>query len=133
MIADAVTDMMDSVISWLFDKLMYLARVIAYWFPADFTSLSKDFLYSGQILGLGFKTLVFASYAIVIVVGGFLVMTNETLQTRYNIREILPRMVMGMLLAGLVWTILFRAYEINNDVVHALGRDVQGSGLGSAQ
>ena len=120
MIADAVTEMMDSVISWLFDKLMYLARVIAYWLPADFTSLSEDFLYSGQILGLGFKTLVFASYAIVIVVGGFLVMTNETLQTRYNIREILPRLVMGMLLAGLVWTILFRAFEINNDVVHAL-------------
>ncbi|WP_026930188.1 hypothetical protein [Glycomyces tenuis] len=120
MIEDTVNDMMDAVITWLYDLLAYLARVILHMLSADFTLLSTDAMQYGILLGSGFKVLVFASYAIVIVVGGFLVMSHETLQTRYSLREIAPRLVIGMLLTGIIWTIVHQAVVANNDVVNAL-------------
>lgn len=68
----------------------------------------------------GMTMLVMASYAVMVVAGGLIAMTHETLQTRYSVKEILPRLVLGL---GLVWAsllILEGATGVVDDVVSAL-------------
>jgi hypothetical protein len=69
--------------------------------------------------------ILLASYALLILLAGILVMSYETLQTRYGIKEIALRIVVGFL-AGAVsmWTAT-HAIELANALAHA----VMGGGL----
>ncbi|MCC3762567.1 hypothetical protein K3N28_05725 [Glycomyces sp. TRM65418] len=78
------------------------------------SSLSWD---SGKPLAEEFLILAVAGYTLVVVVGGVLVMSHETLQTRYTIREIAPRLVVGLLLAGISAVIVQQAMAAANEVV----------------
>ena len=42
-----------------------------------------------------------ACYALLVLIGGIMVMSHETLQTSYSAKEIAPRMVLGFIAANL--------------------------------
>lgn len=83
----------------------------------DWVHLSDLSWSTGKPLAAEFMVLAYVGYGLVIVVGGFIVMSHETIQTRYTVREIAPRLVAGLLLAGLSAILVQQAMEVNNSVV----------------
>lgn len=115
-----MNDIFDGLIEWLFNKLDEWRQGL--WeeiTTSDFLHLSGMFHDHGMTFSESFLIVVGSSYALVIVVGGFLLMTHETLQTRYSVREIAPRLVIGLLLAGLSAPLLDQSFSITNDLVDA--------------
>ncbi|MFB9727243.1 hypothetical protein [Haloechinothrix salitolerans] len=75
--------------------------------------------------------IVIASYAALILIGGMVVMSYETLQTRYTIKEIAPRLVVGFLAAFFSLVIAEQAILLANALSHALlagGLDADSAG-----
>lgn len=95
--------------------------LISFMVEMDWIHLSSLSWSSGQPLSEEFLLLAFVGYGLVIVVGGLVVMSHETLQTRYTIREIAPRLAAGLLLAGLSSTLLQQAMDVNNAIVDGFG------------
>jgi hypothetical protein len=69
--------------------------------------------------------ILLASYAVLVLVAGILVMSYETLQTRHGIKEVAPRIVVGFLAGALSLWVATKAIEIAN----ALAQAVMGDGL----
>lgn len=69
--------------------------------------------------------ILLASYAVLVLVAGILVMGYETLQTRHGIKEVAPRIVVGFLAGALSLWVATKAIEIAN----ALAQAVMGDGL----
>jgi hypothetical protein len=126
-------DAFDSLISWINDRVNALQAVIAAALSeSEWVLLSEDFTAWGLELRGHFTTIVYASYGLLIVVGGLILMSHESLQTRYTARELAPRLIVGFLLAGCSFVIVLQALEINNDVAEAfLTSDAALSGAGT--
>jgi hypothetical protein len=113
-------DALDSLVRWLIDRVGDFRRALSSALrETDWVLLSNDFTEWAGGLRLEFWLVVWTSYVIVIVVGGLILMTHETLQTRYAIREIAPRLVVGFLLAGFSHWIVYQALDVNNDIASA--------------
>lgn len=69
--------------------------------------------------------ILLVSYAMLILLGGIVVMSYETLQTRHGIKEILPRVIVGFLSAALSLWMATQATSLAN----ALSQSVMGGGL----
>ena len=69
--------------------------------------------------------ILLVSYTLLIMVGGVLVMSYETLQTRYSIKEIGPRVVLGFVAGALSWWLASQAIRCAN----ALALAVLGEGV----
>jgi hypothetical protein len=69
--------------------------------------------------------ILLASYALLILIAGILVMGYETVQTRHSIKEIAPRIVVGFLAGALSLWVATKAIEIANGLAQA----VMGGGL----
>ena len=67
-----------------------------------------------------------ASFGLLVVIGGIIVMSHETLQTSYAAKEIAPRLVTGFIAANLSMVLMSRAVGISNGISAALagGGDV---------
>lgn len=75
--------------------------------------------------------LVLAAYTTIVVIGGLLVMTHETLQTRYAAKEILPRLVAGFLVSFLSLFVVDKLITLANGLSAALlssGLDADSAG-----
>jgi hypothetical protein len=106
--------------------------LISFLVEMDWIHLSNLSWVTGQPLATEFLALAYVGYGLVIVVGGFIVMAHESIQTRYTIREIAPRLVAGLLLAGLSATLVQQAMEVNNSIVDGfstIAHDAGGSGV----
>ena len=55
-----------------------------------------------------------ACYALLVLIGGIIVMSHETLQTSYSAKEIAPRIVLGFLAANLSMVLMTRAVDLAN-------------------
>jgi len=55
-----------------------------------------------------------ACYALLVLIGGIIVMSHETLQTSYSAKEIAPRIVLGFIAANLSMVLMTRAVELAN-------------------
>ncbi|MEU5874256.1 type IV secretion system protein [Glycomyces sp. NPDC047369] len=110
-VLDALLEWVRSGLGWIRDGLSGVLTDLDW---IHLSSLSWD---SGQPLADEFLAIAVIGYGLVVVVGGVLVMSHETLQTRYTIREIAPRLVVGLLLAGLSMTIVQQAMEAANNIV----------------
>jgi len=64
--------------------------------------------------------LLLASYAILVLIGGIVVMAYETTQTRYSIKEIAPRVVVGFLAATVSLPLTGMAVQVANTLVVAV-------------
>ncbi|MEG8179369.1 hypothetical protein GZH49_12610 [Nocardia terpenica] len=67
--------------------------------------------------------LVLAMYGLVVIAAGILLMAHETLQTRWDWRELLPRLVAGFLAGALSLTFATEAVRFANGLAAALGGD----------
>ena len=67
-----------------------------------------------------------ACYGLLVVIGGIIVMSHQTLQTSYAAKEIAPRLVTGFIAANLSMVLMTRAVGISNGISAALagGGDV---------
>jgi hypothetical protein len=67
-----------------------------------------------------------ACYLLLVVIGGVIVMSHETLQSSYSAKEIAPRLVTGFIAANLSMVVMTRAVSIANGLSAALagGGDV---------
>ncbi|HEX5292176.1 MAG TPA: hypothetical protein VFX25_25185, partial [Streptosporangiaceae bacterium] len=55
-----------------------------------------------------------ACYGLLVLVGGIIVMTHETLQTSYSAKEIAPRIVIGFVTANLSMVLMSKAIDLAN-------------------
>jgi hypothetical protein len=78
----------------------------------------------GQLWDNSWQILL-VSYALLILIAGVLVMGYETVQTRYSIKEIAPRVVVGFLAGALSLWLATQGIEIAN----ALAQSVMGGGV----
>jgi hypothetical protein len=69
--------------------------------------------------------ILLASYALLVLIAGILVMGYETVQTRHSIKEIAPRIVVGFLAGALSLWVATKGIEIANGLAQA----VMGGGL----
>jgi hypothetical protein len=69
-----------------------------------------------------------ACYVLLVLIGGILVMSHETLQTSYSAKEIAPRIVCGFLAANLSMVVMSQAITIAN----GLSAGLAGHGVTSA-
>jgi hypothetical protein len=61
-----------------------------------------------------------ACYVLLVLLGGIVVMSHETVQTSYSVKEIAPRIVLGFLGANLSMVVISRAITIANGLSAAL-------------
>ena len=55
-----------------------------------------------------------ACYVLLVLIGGIIVMSHETLQTSYSAKEIAPRIVLGFIAANLSMVLMTRAVDLAN-------------------
>ncbi|MEU5874733.1 hypothetical protein AB0A73_24620 [Glycomyces sp. NPDC047369] len=115
-LSDLFTDLCELIYRAIADILSWLLALLRDW---EWVALSDDIYYAAIPFVPQFQVVVASSYALVIVVGGVIVMSQESLQTRYSVREIAPRLVVGFLLSGLAVTICFQAFQLNWQIVGA--------------
>ena len=71
-----------------------------------------------------------ACYRLLVLIGGLIVMSHETLQTSYSAKEIAPRIVLGFIGANLSMVLMTRAVDLANGLSAAFtagGVDPQGA------
>ena len=61
-----------------------------------------------------------ACYVLLVLIGGIVVMSHETVQTSYSVKEIAPRIVLGFLGANLSMVVISQAITIANGLSAAL-------------
>ncbi len=64
-----------------------------------------------------------ACYGLLVLVGGIIVMSHETLQTSYSVKEIAPRIVCGFVFANLSMVIMTHAVDLANGLSAAFTAD----------
>jgi hypothetical protein len=70
-----------------------------------------------------------AGYALLVCAGGVLLMTNETLQARYTIKDVAPRLVVGLVASNTSLVLV----SVGIDLANALSRALLGPGVDPAQ
>jgi hypothetical protein len=61
-----------------------------------------------------------ACYGLLVLIGGVIVMSHETLQTSYSAKEIAPRIVVGFIAANLSMILISKAVDISNGLASGL-------------
>ncbi len=70
-------------------------------------------------------------YVLFVTAGGITVMGYETVQSRYALKQIAPRLLVGMIAAALSLTVIGKAIELANALSHAvMGTDLSDAGKG---
>ncbi len=64
--------------------------------------------------------ILLASYGLLVLIAGIVVMTYQTLHTRYSIKEIAPRVILGFLAGTLSLFLATKAIEIANALAYGL-------------
>ncbi|MDT8916063.1 hypothetical protein [Amycolatopsis sp. PS_44_ISF1] len=86
----------------------------------------------GQLWTQSWQILL-AVYVLIVLVAGLIVMGYETLQTRYTIKEIAPRLALGFLAGTLSLFLATKAIQIANALAHAvIGEGVDPAAAGKA-
>lgn len=92
-------------------------------------------LTGGRVSAIWGITLAIADtvFVLLVVVGGVIVMSHETVQTRYSIKQILPRLVVGFIAANSSLLIVQHALTLGNALTLAVwdGAVPTGAGIGN--
>lgn len=128
MIVDAITSFLGTLIEqimkpvreFLADTLLATPDVTRH---ADITRLWKVML--GLALGI---------YVLFITAGGVTVMGYETVQSRYSVQQIAPRLLIGIIAASTSLTVMGKAISLSNALAHAiLAIDMADAGQGMVE
>jgi len=125
---DLLQGMLDGILDWLaktavaaLTGLLDLLRNTAFTNP-DVTELPQVAAISGQSL-----IIVNTCYVLAITVAGFTVMTRETLQVRYGVQELAPRLLIGLMGANFATPLCREIITLANALTRALtGDDLRG-------
>jgi hypothetical protein len=116
-----ITDILNGFLEWLIGLMRDTTWDIVSAFLADQMLRFPDWLTDQAAIINGRMTvLAMTVYGVVVVIGGFMVMSNESIQSTYSAREVVPRLVTGFLLAALSWTLIENMQMINNEIVAAM-------------
>lgn len=99
------------------------------------TVLSNPDTTGGRTGQLWSAALVIANtlYVLFAVVGGVIVMTHETVQTRYALGQIAPRLVLGLIAANTSLLVIGKAIALSNALTRAVwGQPLDPAGIGNA-
>ncbi|MEJ7705060.1 MAG: hypothetical protein WKF47_16040 [Geodermatophilaceae bacterium] len=95
------------------------------------TPTPQDLPQLGQLWSSSWQILL-ACYALLIMLAGILVMSHESVQTRYSAKEIAPRLVAGFLAGALSMWVATKGIEIANGLSRAvLGADLDAASTGT--
>ncbi|MFC7306780.1 hypothetical protein ACFQVC_21430 [Streptomyces monticola] len=100
---------------------------------ADTLLSTPDVTRQGDIKRLWAGSLAMAAgiYVLFVTVGGVTVMGYETVQTRYAVKQIAPRLLIGIIAASMSLTVMGKAISVANALSHAvLGTDMSDAGKG---
>ncbi|MEJ3741816.1 conjugal transfer protein TrbL family protein [Actinomycetes bacterium KLBMP 9797] len=121
--------LLDDVIKWLLAKAV-LASLNALWGLLATTAFtSPDVTVLPQVAAITSKaqTVVNVSFVLAVITAGITVMTHETVQVRYGIGELLPRLVVGFIASNFSTPLCKQLIVTAN----ALTRALTGEGVGS--
>ncbi|MEU6573584.1 hypothetical protein [Streptomyces sp. NPDC046805] len=118
-ISSAITGFFKSVIKFALNPLLELlsGTLLTTPSPASMPRVGELWTNSWQI--------ALACYALLVAISGVVVMSHETVQTRYSIKEIAPRIPLGFLAAALSLFLAGKAVDLAN----ALSRTAMGGGV----
>ncbi|MEV1082228.1 hypothetical protein AB0I98_28945, partial [Streptomyces sp. NPDC050211] len=118
-ISSAITGFFKSVIKFALNPLLDLlsGTLLTTPSPASMPRVGELWTNSWQI--------ALACYALLVAIAGVVVMSHETVQTRYSIKEIAPRIPLGFLAAALSLFLGGKAVDLAN----ALSRAAMGGGV----
>ncbi|WP_163571970.1 hypothetical protein [Fodinicola feengrottensis] len=127
---DAPPEVTNPVTGWITDAIsQWLAGVIASAMTPVLTFMGQTVLitpdpttHGGVLLQLWEATRIAANtcFILLILVGGFLVMGRESIQTRVGIREIAPRIAIGFIAANTSTMLISKAIELANGLTAAI-------------
>ncbi|WP_328869605.1 hypothetical protein OHT76_05495 [Streptomyces sp. NBC_00287] len=123
----AITGFFKSVINFALNPLLDLisGTVLTTPSPASLPRVGELWANSWEI--------ALAGYGLLVALGGIVVMSHETVQTRYSIKEIAPRIPVAFLAAALSLFITSKAVDLANALSHAvMGGGVNASTAGPA-
>jgi hypothetical protein len=107
-ISNAITSWFAGLVKSAVNPLLSLIGQTALSTPQPDSIAAVQTLWS---TGLGIAD---ACYALLVLIGGIIVMSHETLQTSYSAKEVAPRIVLGFLAANLSMVLLTRAVDLAN-------------------
>ncbi|MGA5506885.1 hypothetical protein [Streptomyces umbrinus] len=112
-INSAITGFFKTVIKFALNPLLELLSdtLLTTPSPASMPRVGQLWTNSWQI--------ALACYALLIMIAGVVVMSHETVQTRYSIKEIAPRIPLGFLAAALSLFLAGKAVDLANALSHA--------------
>ncbi|RFU88288.1 hypothetical protein DY218_02475 [Streptomyces triticagri] len=125
MIVDAIT----SFLGTLIEQAMKPFRELL----ADTLLATPDVTRHADIkrLWTGSMAIAIGMYVLFVTGGGFTVMGYETVQTRYALKEIGPRLIVGIVAATTSLTVMGKAISLANALAHAvMGTDLSDAGQG---
>jgi hypothetical protein len=94
--------------------------------------LATPDLTGGRVTGIWEITLGIADtlFVLLVVIGGVIVMSHETVQTRHGIKQILPRLILGFIAANTSLLLVQHALTFGNALTLAVWDNVSISGAG---
>jgi len=107
-VSNAITSWFASLVKSAVNPLLALIGRTALSTPQPDSIAAVRALWS---TGLGIAD---ACYGLLVLIGGIIVMTHETLQTSYSAKEIAPRIVIGFVTANLSMILMSKAIDIAN-------------------
>lgn len=116
MIEDLWNDLVAAIYSALFGIKEELWDTVSGMY---YETLYSYFSKSAGPLTDAFSGLVMASYVGVVVAAGLIILSYETLQTKYSLREMLPRLIIAVLLVGLAKEITWQVFGNSLVIVDA--------------
>ncbi|WP_338672650.1 hypothetical protein V1460_06390 [Streptomyces sp. SCSIO 30461] len=128
MIVNAIT----SFLGMLIEQIMKPVRE----FLADTLLATPDVTEHPDIKKLWTATLGITAgiYVLFVTAGGITVMGYETLQTRYALKQIAPRLLLGMVAAATSLTVMGKAISLSNALAHTiLATDMSDAGQGMVE
>ncbi|MEU2721587.1 hypothetical protein [Streptomyces smyrnaeus] len=125
MIADAITSLLGSLVEQLLKPVRKLL--------ADTLLATPDMTTHPDVKRLWRSSLVTAAavYVLFVLVGGITVMGHETVQTRHALKQIAPRLVLGLSAAAVSLTVVGKAIDLANALSRAIAQtDLTDAGKG---
>lgn len=128
MIVEAIT----SFLGMLIEQVMKPVRE----FLADTLLATPDVTKHADVkrLWAAMLKITFGIYVLFVTAGGITVMGYETVQTRYALKQILPRLLLGVVAATTSLTVMGKAIGLSNALAHAImAADMADAGQGMVE
>ncbi|WP_435602849.1 hypothetical protein [Streptomyces sp. bgisy130] len=129
---DMIVDAITSFLGMLIEQVMKPVRE----FLADTLLATPDVTKHADVkrLWAAMLKITFGIYVLFVSAGGITVMGYETVQTRYALKQILPRLLLGMVAATTSLTVMGKAIGLSNALAHAImATDMADAGQGMVE